>query len=222
MIRLSVIIPCFNEEHRIFGTYRKLIRFFEGGPYKVEYVFVDDGSTDNTELSLKLLAQKNPAVTYISYPQNRGKGYAVRQGLLYSHHYTKVILDADLSIPPEEIQSVDFRGRWTVIKGQRIFIGFPIVRRVLSFGWHQLVKHYMGVDCDTQAPFTVLRLPRTMYRHLECDGFAYDVEILYKALKRRHKIIPIPVTYEYQPGSKVTFSKTLRMVKELREIRKKK
>jgi hypothetical protein len=171
---------------------------------------------------MQLLAKKEPKVTVISYPQNMGKGYAVRQGLLNSHYFTKVILDADLSITPDPLLNIKWRGDWHVIKGKRSFIKEPLSRRVLGWGWHQLIRLYMGLDCDTQSPFTVLRLPRTLYRHLYTDGFAYDVELLYKARKRHCRIISLPVPYEYHPGSKVTVGKTLRMLSEIRQIKNKK
>lgn len=218
--RLSVIIPCFNEQDRIIKCYQELKRFFMNNPqYRYEIVFVDDGSTDLTKVLLDPL-KGDLCVKVLSYPTNRGKGYAVRQGLLNSCYYTKLILDCDLSIPPFHLSWIDFKGEWDVFKANRYFIAFPWTRELLSKGWHLLVRYYLGLKVDTQAPFTILRLPRQLYKRLQIDGFAYDCEIIALAQKRGYRIESVTLPYTYRSGSRVTFRKTLRMIEELRIIKK--
>jgi glycosyltransferase involved in cell wall biosynthesis len=221
MNKLSVIVPCFNEGYILNDTHETLHDFFLcSKKFKGEIVFVDDGSTDDTLTVLRDIERAHANVKVLSYPTNKGKGHAVRLGLLGSKYFTKVVLDADLSIGIYNADRINFRERWHIVKGRRRFIKFPMTRRITSWGWHNLVRLHVGLKYDTQAPFTILRVPRTFYRSsMTIDGFAYDVEILKRARLRHYRIKELDVPYEYQSDSKVTFSKTLRMIRELRTIR---
>jgi dolichyl-phosphate beta-glucosyltransferase len=221
MTKLSIIIPCFNESQRITETFETLHDFLRcSKKFTGEIVFVDDGSTDDTLTLLRDIEKKHTNVLVLSYERNQGKGFAVRHGLLHSRYFTKLILDADLSIDVHEANRVDFRERWHIVKGRRKFIGEPLSRRILSSGWHQLIKSKFGLSFDTQAPFTLLRVPRCFYRNsMTLSGFGYDVEVLYRARQRHYRIQELEVPYQYKPGSKVTFEKTLNMLKEIQKIR---
>lgn len=220
-VKLSVVIPCFNEQLRVKDTFEALHDFFLcSKKFTGEIVFVDDGSTDDTITVLRDIEKKHPNVKVLSYGANKGKGHAVKLGLLGSRYFTKLVLDADLSIGIHEANRIDFRERWHIVKGRRQFINFPLSRKITSWGWHNLINSYTGLKYDTQAPFTLLRVPRCFYRNsLTIDGFSYDVEILYRARARHYRIQELTVPYEYKAGSKVTFKKTLRMIRELRAIR---
>lgn len=224
MIKLSVIIPCFQEERRITQTYEDLRDFFLcSKKFKGELVFVNDGSTDSTlPMLLKISRSKFPpnmSVTILSYPLNKGKGHAVKTGLLGSRYFTKLILDADLSIGIHELNRINFRDGWRIVKGRRKFVNEPLSRRIFSWGWHQVIRFYTGLEYDTQAPMTLLRCPRSFYRNsLTLLGFCYDVQILYRAKKRHYEIQELPVEYEYKAGSKVTLKKSIRMLKDLRGL----
>jgi dolichyl-phosphate beta-glucosyltransferase len=221
MQKISIVIPCFNEEMRLSDSYliltSDLAQLFPKLQYEICYV--NDGSTDNTLEILKDLANKNNHITVITYPENRGKGYAVRQGLLHSRYFTKLILDADGSIGIRELLQVDFNDTWHIIKGERTqTVRQPLHRIFAGKVWHWLVQLKTGLTIDSQAPWTLLRLPRRFYRYLKVFGFAYDVEILDKAHRLGYEIQTIPVDYIDHLGSKVTLKKSIRMFFDLLKI----
>ena len=97
-IRLSIVVPAYNEEHRIEASLRKIRTYAEAQPYSLEVIVVDDGSTDATAA----VVAKFPEVRYIHLEPNHGKGYAVRHGALEASSNLVLFTDADLSAPIEE------------------------------------------------------------------------------------------------------------------------
>jgi len=99
---ISYVIPAYNEEGNVEALYRRLL---SNAPpeYRAEYIFVDDGSGDNTLIKIKKIARKNPAVKYISFTRNFGHQYAIKAGLDFAKGSAVVSLDADLQNPPELI-----------------------------------------------------------------------------------------------------------------------
>lgn len=223
MEKISVIIPVFNEGEKAENAYDSLNLWLSRHNYEYEIFFVDDGSTDNTKTILKQMHKDYKNVSILSYPQNKGKGYAVRQGLLASKHMTKVVLDCDLSVKIDELANIDIHNLKInhIIKGVREqVIKQPIHRILAGKAWKLLVFLKTGLLFDTQCPFWVFRLRRDFYRSLRIDGFAFDVEILYKAKAHGYRTDLIPVKYYNDRDSRVTLKKTINMFFELLSIQK--
>lgn len=119
---LSVVVPVYNEQEVIGETYRRLCQTFEGYEMKVEYIFINDGSKDNTYFSLKEIASKNSDVKVINFARNFGHQIAITAGMDYAKGDAVVIIDADLQDPPEVIlQMVEkWKEGYEVVYGKRL------------------------------------------------------------------------------------------------------
>src|ERR1051326_3116358 len=103
---LSVVIPAFNEEQRLPATLDRIQEYLAGKPWRWEIVVVDDGSADGTARLVEARAARNPAIRLLRYGANRGKGYAVRYGMTRAAGERRLMCDADLSTPIEEIEKL--------------------------------------------------------------------------------------------------------------------
>lgn len=182
--RLSIIIPAYNEGKCIGKNIQTVLD--QMYKWTVEVVVVNDGSTDNTSNEiLKMVSGNRGKVVLLSYSPNMGKGYAVRYGLIHSKYRQKLIIDADLSVNPSEIEYFNLPENYAIYKGQRIQkVSQPLYRIFLGKGFKVLCWICTGMYLDTQSPFWFMNLPRSFYFDLEIDGFAFDVEILLKAKKK--------------------------------------
>ena len=104
---VSVVVPAYNEESRIGATLTRMSAYFQAQPYRVEILVVDDGSTDGTRDVVKELAAAHPEIFLLTYAENRGKGHAVRYGVLHSQGDRVLFSDADLATPIEEIEKLN-------------------------------------------------------------------------------------------------------------------
>lgn len=220
-MRISFIIPCYNEGKRLRASLNKLIYYALKKDSQI--VLVDDGSTDNTfQIMQDFWARYPKHILVVSSSENFGKGFAVRTGLSLKKYEVALILDADLSVCPSELDTIKHIGnRHFIIKGERNQVEpQPFYRIFLGKCWQVLVWLRTGIFMDTQCPFTMLYLPKDLIDDLKINGFAFDVEILYKAKKKHIAIIEKPVNYYNDPDSKVTFKKTAQMFWDLLRIRK--
>lgn len=221
--RLSIIIPAYNEQDRIIETLIDITVRMSFLKFDYEIVIIDDGSTDKTAhvirsyIGEKML--KN--IKLISYKPNRGKGHAVRQGLLKSRYMNKLVLDADQSVLCDEIEGLtaeDFK-MYGIVTGDREQIySQPLYRLALGKIWQTLVWLKTGIFADTQSPFKFCRLDKEFYESLTIDSFAYDVELLAKA-KREGQLKWLKVSYYNDKNSRVTIRKTMRMFYDLFNIK---
>ena len=219
---ISIIIPAYNEGKTIKQNVMKVFEFFKQyfKDFDFEIIVVNDGSTDDT--LEKLLEIHILPLKVFSNEKNKGKGFAVRQGLLQSKYDTKLLLDADLSVHPDFIFTVPLNTDFDIFQGQRIQVTRQPLRRIFAGKILKLLVYLMtGIFADTQCPFKILRLPQSFYKSLKIDGFSFDVEILYKAKKQGRKIIYGNVDYYNVEDTRVTFRKTISMFFELLRIRKK-
>lgn len=222
---ISVIIPCYNEEKKIFTCYNRISSFLDKYSFNYQIMFINDGSTDDSLAVMRSIQKKDfSGVNVITYKKNIGKGYAVFRGLNESIFNTKLILDCDLSISINELYKLN----WTwvrnqkIIKGQRIQVERqPLYRVFVGKVWKFITYLFTGIYMDTQAPFMILNLNQKFYKDLEINGFAFDVEILAKTKAEGFKIEQVSVEYRNDTDSSVTFIKTLKMLGELYKIRKK-
>lgn len=201
-LNLSIIIPVFNQQEKVRYSLKRIKEAVESCFSNYELIVVNDGSTDNTLTLLKGIALTDEHIHIISYTPNRGKGYAVREGVLNSHGDVVIFLDGDLDIPPDSIKDY-VKGLSTsdlVIASKRhpeSNVTIPKSRAFLSRAFHLLIRLATTIpQKDTQAGFKVGDgdIMRTIFRNINTNRYAFDVELLTIASILHLKVQEMPVT----------------------------
>ena len=215
--RLSVVIPMYNESHRMKGSLPRLRDYFRGQPYSVEFVVVDDGSHDNTiELAWQILGRDG--VRVLEEKPNRGKGHAVKVGMLAAEGDKVLFTDADLSTPPEELEKFWqwFDKGYDVVIGSRKMKGAvlerhqPLWRESMGkvFTWltnHIATRGISDITCGFKC-FTHSAAQELFSRSIIND-WSFDAEVLYIAQQRGLKIKEVPVHWHDERGTKVRIAR---------------
>ncbi len=220
---LSVIIPAFNEEDRLPSTLKKLAGYFKGKPAGLpvlkEVIVADDGSRDRTVALAK--AEKGLPVRVIELKRNRGKGAAVRAGMLAATGDYALFYDADAATPVEEIGHL-----FAALKKRKadIAIGSRLNkdvymsphRRFIGRVYHALCYPLIpGIrDAACGCKLFTREAAQAIFKKQRIDRFACDIEILALAQSRKFKIAEVQVKWTAVPESKV------RLVKDSTEMLK--
>jgi dolichyl-phosphate beta-glucosyltransferase len=229
----SVVIPCFNEATRIEETLRLTLEYLTANAPDSELIVVNDGSTDATgTIARERLKDAKIETRLLENFPNRGKGAAVRSGLLAAREPTGLFFDADLSTPlgetPKLIEpiannEVDIAFGSRALDRGLIGIHQPWRREQAGRAFNLLVRLATALPFwDTQCGFKAFRLDvcRPILEAARLDGFAFDVELLYLAQNSGLRIREIPVRWNHAEGSKVQFFKdSLRMLQEVIALR---
>lgn len=209
--RLSVVIPAFNEEGRLPATLVRIREHLAGRGVAFELVVVDDGSTDATTEAAR--AVPGP-IQVLRHPVNRGKGHAVRTGMLAASGALRLMTDADLSTPIEELgrleaaldQGFDVAIGSRALAGSRIEVHQPAYREALGRLFNRLVQALLlpGLQ-DTQCGFKLFTAAAASAAFAACrlDGFCFDVEALYVARRRGLRIAELPVVWRNDAATRV-------------------
>ena len=231
----SLVIPAFNEADRIEKTLRECLRYLETASPESELIVMNDGSTDATAAVVRqVLAEPGTiAARLLEHFPNRGKGAAVRDGLLAATKPIGLFSDADLSTPIEEAPKlIDpiAAGQLDVAFGSRALdrslIGHrqPWRREQGGRVFNLIVRLATGLPFwDTQCGFKAFRLDvfRPILEGAKTDGFGFDVELLYLARQADLRMKEIPVRWNHYEGSKVNFARdSVRMLREIAVLRK--
>lgn len=231
-VALSIIIPAYNEARRLPPHLGSVLSYLRAHYPAFELIVVDDGSRDDTAAAVRAALADEPRARLLAYQPNRGKGYAIRTGVLASRGAAVVFLDADLSTPVEEIPAALERLKQAdVVIGSRdlpasdIRAQQPLYRRLASeiFKWVRYLMVGLWRISDTQCGFKAYRGPvaRQLFALAGVDRFMFDVEILYLAERAGLRIDEMPVQWTDAPGSTVRFWDGLRdMVRDLWRIRR--
>ena len=226
---LSVVIPAFNEEARIQLTLERVVEFLTAESYPWEVVVADDGSTDATARLVGEVASSHNNVQLLSL-EHRGKGWAVKHGMLMAVGEYRLLCDADLSVPidqverllPPQTRDVDIAmGSREQPDSQRF--GEPVHRHLMGRIYNGLVR-FLAVPGlkDTQCGFKCYRgeiVPR-LFGAQRMEGFAFDAEVMFLAWKAGLTIREIGVDWYYGQGSKVRpVTDSLAMTGDLLKIR---
>ena len=216
-VTLTLVIPVYREFRFLLRSLQQVAAFIaDTREAVVDAIFVDDGSPDCTPevVSSFLAEQKNPQMRLIHYETNRGKGYAVRTGVLAASGDLILMSDADLSTPLEDWR-VLYRavlGGADVACGSRAMLGArigkppPLLRRILSRVFNVLVRAagVRGIR-DTQCGFKLFRAAaaRDVFRRLRTERFAFDVEMISVARDLNYRVEEVPVSWNYSGHSTV-------------------
>lgn len=209
---LSLVIPAYNEEARLGATLQKVRAWLASRPFASEVLVVDDGSADRTA-SIAAAALDGIPGSVLGGEPNRGKGYAVRRGMLAARGRTVLISDADLSTPIEEhdkLAAVMREGSLDVVIGSRALHGSQgqnPVRQLMGKTFNRIMRGMTGLPFqDTQCGFKLLdrAATRPIVERMVVDRFAFDVELLYLCTRAGLRVEEVPVLWQNAAGSKVS------------------
>jgi dolichyl-phosphate beta-glucosyltransferase len=229
--QLSVVVPAFNEAARIGPTLDRLGDFARNLPGGVEVVVVDDGSSDGTsDFASRPEYRAAPWLRWVRLPANRGKGAALRAGVLASSGHEVLLCDADLSTPIEEYERLrPYLAGAALVLGSRgvaesrIEKRQPRYRELMGRTFNLVVRAVaVGGVRDTQCGFKLLRgtAARSLFADLRIDRFAYDVELIWLARRRGLAVTEVGVTWVDSPASSVhALRDSARMLADILRIR---
>ncbi len=232
---LSIIIPAYNEEQRLGSTLTETFNYLKAQDFTSEIIVVDDGSSDHTVKiaeSFQASATEKIKLLVLKNPGNRGKGYAVRKGMLHASGEVHLFMDADLATPLDQIPKVInpiLNHEYDVVFGSRavdnsvIEVEQSILRRLRGRGGNLLIRLMTGMDInDTQCGFKAFRrqASQTIFPLQQIEGFGFDPEVLFIANKQGWKWKETPVVWRHVEGSKVTMlAATVEVFSEVLKIR---
>jgi dolichyl-phosphate beta-glucosyltransferase len=214
---LSVIIPVYNETHRLKNLHT-IANFLKKQTVTSELIIVDDGS-DKEQKKLLEKISKQLHCTVISYKKNRGKGYAVKTGMLKANGKKRLFIDVDLSTPIEESKKFitnKTNGQIVIgsrkIKGSKLIIRQPYVREVMGKFFTLLSQIILqlqvsdftcGIKCfDKEAA-------ETIFKSVTINRWGFDPELLFIAKQNGFSITEIPVTWQHDQHTRVRFPRDI-------------
>jgi glycosyltransferase involved in cell wall biosynthesis len=227
---LSIIIPAHNEEQRLPPSLEKIDRFLKTQSYQGEVLVIENGSSDGTLDIAKAYAKKWPYLR-VYEETARGKGLAVRRGMLEAAGEYRFLCDADLSMPIEQVnrflppalESAD------VMIGSREIAGSvrydePGYRHFIGRIFNAMVRWMLlpGLQ-DTQCGFKCFRaeVAETVFPYQTLTGMSFDAEVLFIARHKGYRIVEVPIDWYFNADSRVRLVQdSMRMAFDLLAIRK--
>lgn len=226
---LSIIIPAHNEAKRLPPSLEKIDTFLQRQDYSSEVIVVENGSADSTFQIAKAFEQKMPNLR-VFHEEARGKGLAIKRGMLEAQGEYRFLCDADLSMPIEQVNrflppalgSLDVAIGSREVEGAQRF-NEPPYRHFIGRIFNTMVRLLVlpGLQ-DTQCGFKCFRdeVAETVFPLQHLDGMSFDAEVLFIARKKGFKIVEVPIDWYHDPDSRVRLVKdSLRMGWDLLSIR---
>ncbi len=227
-MKLSIIIPCYNEEKTLKENTSVVLEYLKSHGYDYEVLLVDDGSKDQTYEVMKSIE----GVVALHYDENHGKGYAVNYGLKHASGDYILFMDEDLSTDLKAIDTVmEYASEYDFILGSRhqensqIITKQPLKRRFMGKVCRVLVNMQFHFKLsDTQCGFKAMnsKMAKQLAARQIVEGFAFDVEYLYFVKLNNLKMKVIPVTWKDNPDTRVGSGSSMTFMKDLRRIKKNK
>jgi len=223
---LTVVLPCYNEAERLPGTLRVYLEALSQAPGEVEVLVVDDGSTDATRALAQAVAAADPRVRVLAHRPTRGKGFAVRAGMLAGRGDRIVFTDADGSYGPGELRRVaEALAEAPVAIGARTEAATgPLVRQAASRSFNLAIRGLLDLPFqDTQSGLKGFRraAARAIFSRTRLDGFAFDVEVLFLARRLGLGVAQVSVQPMECDGSKVRMAvDAQRMLRDVWAVRR--
>ncbi len=212
--RYSIVVPAYNERNRIGATLKQILDHLRAQQWNAEVVVVDDGSRDETLEILTRFSHEHPQVRVLQNPGNRGKGYAVRNGMMNAHGEILLFTDADLSSPISEASKLFA----ALDKGADVAIGSRWLDPTLQFQRQSLQRQALSrlyniflrmvllfPYRDTQCGFKAFtrRAAEKIFPQQRVTRWGFDPEILFLAHRLGLKVAEVPVRWGHDEGSKI-------------------
>lgn len=209
---ISVVIPVYNEEKRIEKTAEILVSYLRNAVDSYEIVFSNDGSVDSTFEKAQEISSENPCVKVVGYTTNKGKGGAVREGILAAEGDIILFTDCDLAygtdVIGEAVKCFEETGA-DIVTGSRnlnseSYEGYTFIRKVMSKVYFKIIAFASGFKLtDSQCGFKCFKRDAAHDIFSECtiNSFAFDLEALIKAQNKGYKIAEMPVKILYNDNS---------------------
>ena len=231
-MRFSLVIPAYNETGRIGATVERVAHYLDSQAFEWEMLVVIDGGDPAAAAEARTAAQGRANIRVLENDVNRGKGYSVRRGILAANGNRIAFIDADLSLPIEELPKMMacFDAGADVAIASRTVPGAveegdaPAGRGVMSriFNWFVRMLLLPGIT-DTQCGFKgfTAGAAKRIFEVAQSDRFGFDVEALYLARTFKLRVEQFPVCCRYHGGSSVNrLGDGLRMLMDLVRIRR--
>jgi len=214
-LRLSIIIPAYNEAERLPATLEEAYAWLtEHFTDDFEIIVVDDGSSDATVEKTNAMLTTHPHLRLLVQPENRGKGAAVRRGMLEANGEVRIFMDADHSThvrETEKVMSAIEAGAEVVIASRQhpdsdISVSQSWLREHMGKSFNFIMRSIVGLQMqDTQCGFKAFtaKAADAIFARQKLDGFSFDVELLFLASKLGFKTWEIPVEWINEPNSRV-------------------
>lgn len=226
---LSIVIPAYNEERRLPESLTKVADFIAQQSYPIEVVIVDNNSKDRTGEIAKEFARSFPYARALFEPR-QGKGAAVRSGMLAGCGEFLLICDADFSMPVDEVTKFvppAINGYHVAIASREVpgarRVGEPEYRHLMGRIFNFIVRLLAIPQIqDTQCGFKAFRrdVARDIFALQTIDGWGFDVEVLFIALKHGYSLVEVPITWYYRPQSRINpIRDSINMVFEVMKVR---
>jgi dolichyl-phosphate beta-glucosyltransferase len=211
---LSIVVPAYNESGRLPGSLRRMRQHFDALGEEYEVIVVDDGSADDTYAASLDLATDWPQLTVIQFDRNRGKGAAVREGMLRARGEHRLFSDADLSTPLDELPRLKARldGRTQVAIASRGLADSQIEvhqqkrRELMGRTYNRLLRLLVlrGIH-DSQCGFKLFTAEAAVacFEPLQTMRFGFDAEVLVRAQAHGWRIAEVPVRWRHVEASRV-------------------
>ena len=214
---LSVIIPFYNEQHRLLASLKTLNNYFINKK-NFEIIFINDGSTDKSDFIISKFIKKYKKIykiKYIKYKKNIGKGYAIKKGILNSKKDWMLICDADMSVNPKQIDKwvkknyIEYEN--IAYFGSRNHslskIKTSIARRFLGSLFNFVIYFLFRIKIkDTQCGFKLFNRTYALnvFKKLKSYRFSFDVELVILLKKNKINIRELPIEWVHKEGSKLS------------------
>ena len=214
VVALSIVIPAFNEARRLGPTLARLRQYATDANRVCEVIVVDDGSTDATSRLVREFERGPLTMRLLGHTPRRGKGYAVRQGMLVASGAAALMCDADLSAPIEELDRLQM---W-LSRGYDVAIGSrdlsdskldppqPLGRRLMAWAFRALRRRWLlPAVRDTQCGFKLFTqaAAHDIFGHATIDGWLFDCEVLGIADRLGYRIKEVGIIWRNHPDSRV-------------------
>lgn len=212
-IKLSIILPAYNEAKKIKNSFLQLEKFFSQKNYEMEYIFVEDGSSDETLEILKETERTHANVRLFINKRNMGKGASIKRGMLEAKGDYALFMDIDMSTPLETFNEFErYLKDYDIIIGSRwlresnVRIPQPGYRRFMGFIFYLIVKFFFLkniIDCNCGFKCYTRESARDIFSNQVVRRWGFDVELLYIAQKRKYRIKEVAVEWAHSRDSKV-------------------
>jgi dolichyl-phosphate beta-glucosyltransferase len=220
---LSIIFPLFNEEKRISKLFREITKFSFNNKFNIEFIFVNDGSTDASLELLKDFRKTNQKINFniISYKKNKGKGYALKQGVLKARNKWILTMDIDLSVTISQInqwiKKKYIKREIDIYFGSRLLNNSNVdakkyrmlMGKIFNLMLNLIInKKFIKVN-DTQCGFKLYKsiIAKKIFKNIIENGYIHDVEILIISHKKKYITKELPVDWVHVGGSKINIFK---------------